>query len=267
MKIAVESQPEAVLQATPVRSRISVCMAIYNGEHFLPEQMRSILPQLGPDDEVVIVDDGSTDATLDRIAAFNDPRIRVKQHQKNEGIIRGFEDALHFANGDIIFFADHDDVWAADKVEKVLAAFNADQSVSIVTTGFSLIDENGDPTEDETYSNRPPFASGFFLNLLANRFQGSTMAIRRTLLRHILPFPKDCSFVHDEWIGLRNALVRGRVIHLPQPLLLYRRHRNNDSGHRSIYGKLKKRVEILFALARYRASNAEPSPDRFVLPQ
>jgi glycosyltransferase involved in cell wall biosynthesis len=266
VKSAVESQPEPVPQAAPVRPRISVCMAIYNGEHFFPEQMRSILPQLGPDDEVVIVDDGSTDASLDRIAAFNDPRIRVKQHKTNEGVMVSFDDAVRFANGDIIFFADQDDIWAADKVERVLAAFASDQSVSIVTTGFSLIDENGDTTEDETYSNRPPFASGFFLNLLANRFQGSTMAIRRTLLPHILPFPKDCSFVHDEWIGLRNALLRGRVIHLPLPLLLYRRHGSNQSRPRTIYGKIKKRVEILLALARYRASSTEPLPDRFILP-
>ena len=203
---------------------------------------------------------------LDRIAAFNDPRIRVKRHKKNEGVIVSFDDAVRFANGDIIFFADQDDIWAADKVEEVLAAFASDERVSIVSTAISVIDEKGLPIQDATYSKRPPFSSGFFANLYANRFQGSAMAVRRTLLPHVLPFPRDCSFVHDEWIGLRNALLRGRVIHLPQPLLLYRRHGNNDSRPRSIYGKIKKRTEILLALARYRPSNTEPSPDRFVLP-
>jgi glycosyltransferase involved in cell wall biosynthesis len=263
----VEGQYESVPHPKPARPRISVCMAVYNGEHFFPEQMRSILPQLGPNDEVVIVDDGSKDATLDRIAAFNDPRILVQQHIKNKGIIRSFEEAVSSATGDIIFFADQDDIWAADKVDRVLAAFASDQSVSIVTTAFFLIDENGHPTEDSTYSNRPPFTSGFLANLLANRFQGATMAIRSTLLPHILPFPKDYSFLHDEWIGLRNALLRGRVIHLPLPLLLYRRHGSNQSRHRSIFGKFKKRLEILLALARYRRSGAEPSSDEFLVPR
>jgi glycosyltransferase involved in cell wall biosynthesis len=263
----IELQCESPPHPKRARPRISVCMAIYNGELFFPEQMRSILPQLGGDDEVVIIDDGSKDATLDRIAAFNDPRIRVKQHQKNEGVISSFEDAVRFAKGDIIFFADHDDIWAADKVERVLAAFASDPGVSIVSTAFSLIDGNGDPMEDATYSKRPPFTSGFLANLYMNRFQGSTMAIRRTLVPHVLPFPKDCSFVHDEWIGLRNALVGGRVIHLPLPLLLYRRHGNNDSKPRSVYGKFKKRWEILLALARYRRSDSEPPADKFLVPR
>ncbi len=218
--------------------------------------MRSILPQLSPNDEVVIVDDGSKDASLDRIAAFNDPRIHVARHKKNEGVISSFEDAVRLTNGDIIFFSDHDDIWAADKVEKMLAPFASDDRVSIVTSAYSVINANRQLTVDATFSNRPPFTSGFFANLYINRFQGSTMAIRRTLVPHVLPFPKDCSFVHDEWIGLRNALLGGRVIYLPQPLLLYRRHGNkDDSKTRSLYGKLKKRLELLLALARYRGSN------------
>jgi GT2 family glycosyltransferase len=261
----VESPFESVSHPKSSRPRISVCMAIYNGEHFFPEQMGSILPQLSADDEVVIIDDGSKDATLDRIAAFNDPRIQVKQHRKNEGVITSFEDAVRFAKGEIIFFADHDDIWAADKVDRVLAAFASDPGASIVSTAFSLIDENGDPTVDEAYSKRPPFTSGFFANLYMNRFQGSTMAIRRSLLPYVLPFPKDYSFVHDEWIGLRNALIGGRVIHLPLPLLLYRRHGNNDSKTRSFYGKVKKRIEIVLALARYRRSDAEPPADKFLV--
>jgi glycosyltransferase involved in cell wall biosynthesis len=242
-------------------------MATYNSEHFFLEQMRSILPQLSERDEVVIVDDGSTDATLDRIAAFKDPRIQVKQHKKNEGVNVSYEDAVRFAKGDIIFFSDHDDIWAADKVEKMLEAFDSDPGVSIVSTGISVIDGNGDPIADATYSKRPQFTTGFFANLYMNRFQGSAMAIRRTLLPHILPFPKGYSFVHDEWIGLRNALLGGRVIHIPLPLLLYRRHGNNVTKPKSLYGKFKKRFELLLALARYRGSDTEPSSDRFLVPR
>lgn len=263
----VEGQCESLLQPAPARPRVSVCMATYNGEHYFPEQMRSILPQLGPNDEVVIVDDGSKDATLERIAAFNEPRILVAQHKKNEGVISSFEDAVRLASGDVIFFSDQDDLWAADKVEKMLAPLARDERVSIVTSAYSVIDADGHPTVDATFSNRPPFTTGFFANLYINRFQGSAMAIRRTLLPNVLPFPKNCSFVHDEWIGLRNALLGGRVVHVPEPLLLYRRHGNNNTKTRSLYGKTKKRLELLLALARYHGSHMEPLSDKFMLPR
>ena len=62
---------------------ISVCMATYNGERFIKEQIDSILPQLSEDDELIISDDGSTDRTLEIIASYKDKRIKVFHHHKN----------------------------------------------------------------------------------------------------------------------------------------------------------------------------------------
>ena len=59
---------------------ISVCMATYNGERFIKEQIDSILPQLSQDDELIISDDGSTDRTLEIIASYKDERIKVFHH-------------------------------------------------------------------------------------------------------------------------------------------------------------------------------------------
>src|SRR3546814_11359556 len=64
---------------------ISVCMATYNGARWIEIQLGSILSQLSPEDEVVIVDDGSKDDTLDRVASFNDPRVRVLRTGRNRG--------------------------------------------------------------------------------------------------------------------------------------------------------------------------------------
>ena len=63
---------------------ISVCLATYNGELFLKEQLTSILKQLGDSDEVVVSDDGSTDLTLTILQEFNDPRIKVFHHDKRK---------------------------------------------------------------------------------------------------------------------------------------------------------------------------------------
>ena len=83
------------LQPTsPAAVRASVCMASYNGSAYITEQLSSILKQLGPADEVVIVDDASTDGTLDAVRAFGDDRIRLFEAAVNQGYVNTEEAAL-----------------------------------------------------------------------------------------------------------------------------------------------------------------------------
>ena len=82
---------------------VSVCMAVYNGEKFIREQIDSILPQLGPTDELIVSDDGSKDRTLEILSSYQDARITIlKSNSKN--IIKNFENALKNAKGEVIFF-------------------------------------------------------------------------------------------------------------------------------------------------------------------
>ena len=79
--------------------KISACMAAYNGGTFVEAQLQSILSQLKREDEVVIVDDGSTDDTLERIKRIGDARVRVLKHERNLGVVSTFEDAMRSAYG------------------------------------------------------------------------------------------------------------------------------------------------------------------------
>ena len=96
----------------------SVCMATYNGEKYIREQLESIIPQLRDDDELVVSDDASTDSTLDIVRSYNDPRIKIFQNE-NHGVAHNFENALRHASGDILYFADQDDVWLPGKLDKM----------------------------------------------------------------------------------------------------------------------------------------------------
>ena len=98
--------------------KISFCMATYNGERFVVEQLASILPQLAPEDEVVVIDDKSSDSTSELVAGFGDARIRLIEHQERQGVVCSFEDAVRSASGDILFLCDQDDIWAPDKVSR-----------------------------------------------------------------------------------------------------------------------------------------------------
>ena len=84
---------------------ISVCMASFNGSKYIERQVQSILLQLKPDDEVVIVDDASEDDTVSKILDFNDPRVRLFENDINCGVIAAFERSLDLARGDFIFLS------------------------------------------------------------------------------------------------------------------------------------------------------------------
>ena len=96
---------------------ISVCMATYNGAPFIERQMRSILCQLGIDDEVIVADDGSTDDTIAILQGMNDARIRIIDGAHRHSPIWNFEKALQQAKGEYIFLSDQDDLWLPEKVE------------------------------------------------------------------------------------------------------------------------------------------------------
>ena len=197
---------------------ISVCVTTYNGEKYILEQLRSILCQLGQEDEVVVSDDESTDKTLELVESLADPRIRVL-HSKAHYFKWNFDNALRAARGNIIFLSDQDDKWLPGKVEQCVRALD---EVDLVVHDSRVVDDNMQvlyPSFFRFYGSGP----GLLKNALNNTYFGSCMAFRRSVLEAALPFPKTNEIGHDIWLGL-VAEMTGRVLFLDEPLLLYRRH-------------------------------------------
>lgn len=201
---------------------ISVCLAAFNGERWIGEQLRSVLasPLV---DEVVVSDDGSTDRTRECVVAIGDPRVIVLDGPQ-AGLVRNFEHALRQSRGDIVFLCDQDDVWLPDKVARVVAAL---RQADLVVTDCRVVDE-------ALHQLHPSFfrlnhsGPGLWRNLAKNGFLGCCMAMRRSVVEAALPFP-DGVAMHDWWIGLVAERV-GRVCFLDEPLSLYRRHGSNASA-------------------------------------
>jgi len=205
-------------------------MATHKGEAFLREQLDSILVQLGPTDELVISDDGSTDGTLARLEAITDPRFRLLRYTGAPSAVRNFEHALTHARGAFIFLADQDDVWMPRKVERMLAAL---ETADLVVSDCRFIDERGRTIGESYYSSRNS-GPGLWKNLAINSFLGNCMAFRREVLARSLPFPAQLhtasrlKIYHDVWIGL-VASRWYRVVFIPDKLSEYRRHGRNAS--------------------------------------
>jgi len=227
---------------------ISVCIATYNGEKYIQEQLESILCQLSHKDEVVISDDGSTDNTIRIIKSMRDKRIRLHINNGSKGITHNFENALRISQGDYIFLADQDDVWKYGKVKMVSELLN---KYDLVVHDADLINAQGRLLGTNYYSVLHG-SSGFFMNLWRTRFLGCCMAFRREVLAACIPFPKYI-VAHDYWIGM-YGLLRFKVEFVNDRLILYRRHDNNastSSGHSEnsfFYMFFRKRLYLLVAI-------------------
>ncbi|MDO5287495.1 MAG: glycosyltransferase [Actinomycetia bacterium] len=207
------------------RTPVSVCMATYNGSQFLTTQLTSILDQLGPDDEVLVQDDASTDDTLDVIEALDDPRIQVQRNPFNQGLITTFERCLARATKPVVFLADQDDQWLPGKVDAVLDEM-ASPGVTAVVTNAEITDADLNPT-GELYFEHARSGPGVVHNFIKNSYLGCCLAVRREVLEVALPVPRSVR-THDGWIGITADLM-GEVVFLPTPYLRYRRHRGNAS--------------------------------------
>lgn len=219
--------------------RISVCMATYNGEKYIREQIVSILGQLKQFDELIISDDGSNDGTLEIVRSFNDDRIKIVYNSLGKGYSQNFENAIKSALGEIIFLSDQDDVWFGDKVEKMLVLLEDSQ---LVVSNAQFVDENLDLIKETFFSLRGG-QRGFLNNLYKSRYLGACMAFRKEIYSKLFPFPSNRNLCpHDLWITL-IAEFYFKVSTIDEPLIYYRRHGENVStggsfSENTIYKKI-----------------------------
>lgn len=209
---------------------ISVCIAMHNGGEYIIEELKSILPQLGVDDEVVISDDGSTDGSIQAVNDLCDDRIKIyhfickdTMHLMRHLVTLNFENALQHAKGDIIFMADQDDIWMPNKVKVFVEQL---QKYDLVLSELSICDANGKPTGEKWFNGR--FRQNNPLKIFGMTYQGCSMAFNRKVLEAAFPFPKKL-LSHDHWIGYIAEMI-GNVKFIDEPLMYYRIHGNNVSG-------------------------------------
>jgi glycosyltransferase involved in cell wall biosynthesis len=202
---------------------ISVCIPTYNGEKYIQEQLVSILVQLSAEDEIIISDDSSIDATIEIIKSLQDSRIKLFENNTFKSPIFNLENALKHASGDVIFLADQDDIWEPEKVKITL---NKLQNSDLVVSDCSLIDASGNLVDPSFYALNKT-KSGYLNNLIKNGFLGCCIAFNSKIKKSVLPFPKKIA-MHDIWIGLTASLV-GKVDFIEDKLISYRRHGDNFS--------------------------------------
>jgi glycosyltransferase involved in cell wall biosynthesis len=202
--------------------RVSVLMPVYNGARYLDAAVQSILCQTYADFELVVVDDGSTDESLVRIAAYRDPRIRVVR-SGNRGVGAALALAVEHARGEYLARMDADDISAPHRLQLQVACLDAHPDVGVVDAASHQMDRSGRPLADEEEPAPPARAARRWKLLWRNVITHPTVMMRAAVLsRASATYRAGCvSEDYDLWLRL---LPHTEFLRLPERLLWYRRH-------------------------------------------
>lgn len=231
--------------------KISVCMATYNGELYVAEQIISILSQLNPNDELIIVDDCSDDSTIEVINSFEDERINLIKNNKNIGVNKSFSKSILLSTGDYIFLSDQDDIWIKGRINMMLNHL-VKSKVDLLTSNFKWIDQFGNSTYVKFDGVSSFDSKNYYKNILdifigKTNYFGCAMLFTKSLVRYIAPFP---NFIesHDLWIAKAGNLYHSQV-HYDDITFYKRIHKTNatstTSNRKFIYKIFSRFIFIL----------------------
>ncbi len=205
--------------------KISIAMATFNGGHFLQQQLASLVTQTRLPDELVVCDDGSTDATLQIAEAFSGMapfEVHIHRNPQRLGCAGNFSRALSLCTGSIVFLSDQDDVWFPTKIERVANVFEASDGILLVINDAAITDKGLQPSGFTQIGQIRKL--GLPLEYFVN---GSCSAISTRLISLVTPIPGD-EVAHDNWIHKLAGEMGVRKV-LDEVLQYYRRHEENAS--------------------------------------
>lgn len=206
-------------------AKVSVVIPNYNYSRYVGGAIDSALAQTYPDLEVIVVDDGSTDVSLDVLLGYGD-RIKTIL-QKNNGVSAARNNGVSESSGEFIAFLDADDLWLPEKIEKQVAMFRSEPSLGLVHVGVNEIDaegrslrhrlegSTGDATTDLLILGRKGVLGG-----------GSGIMVPRAVFDEVGGFDTRLSTSAD-WDLFYQVAFRYPIGFVPEVLLKYRFHSSN----------------------------------------
>ncbi|WP_308006687.1 glycosyltransferase family 2 protein [uncultured Chryseobacterium sp.] len=220
--------------------KTSVAVCTYNGEKFLQKQIDSILNQTHPIDEIIVCDDGSTDATLKILNSYKEKYPEIFQiyiNEKNLRSVKNFEKAISLCTHEIIFLSDQDDIWVENKVEKYLNYFETHPETEVIASNGFGIDENGKKIDAYSFWDIPKISKEVRENYkiketllkVTNIATGASLSVKKSFLKDVIPFPDHKILHHDEWIAFAASLL-DKFEFLPEKLFYYRIHSHQQIG-------------------------------------
>jgi len=223
--------------------KISVVMSVYNGEKHLRESIESILNQTFTDFEFIIVNDGSTDNSLEIITSYDDERIKIINNEENIGLTKSLNKAIKQARGVYIARQDADDISLSNRLELQFKFLEKHPEVALLGTGIYVIDENGDEIEKRIMHPNPKRSL-----LKGNRFIHGSVMFRKSVIDELGAYNETLRYSQDYELWLRLSKEYD-VRNLTVPLYKLRMHKS------SILSRKVEEQQMYAVLARKLAMN------------
>ena len=203
---------------------VSVMMPVYNVGRYVGKAVESILNQTFEDFEFLIVNDGSTDGSLEilREYAARDRRIRLSS-RGNIGLAGSRDELLKAAQGELAACMDADDISSPDRLEKQVAYLREHPECSLVGSRVTIIDPDGEPLQVMGEHLEHEAIDRSLMNAEGQSIYNPSVMYRRHLALQVGGYRQEYDYMEDLDLFLRMAEV-GRLANLPQPLLQYREH-------------------------------------------
>lgn len=218
--------------------KVSVIISTYNGERHLREAIHSILEQTYSDFELIIVNDGSTDATPEILSNFDDRRIKVLNNERNLGITASQNRAIGAATGEYLALMDHDDISLPHRFRTQVDFMDAHHDVGMLGSNCLNIDENNKVTWVATYPSDEVTLKWNTLVLGCPNIH-TTLMIRRSAMQRIGGYTNTYQYAGDYEL-ISRLIQTHKVANLEEPLVKWRAHATSTS---------RKNVEQLMAEA------------------
>jgi glycosyltransferase involved in cell wall biosynthesis len=204
---------------------VSVIIPVYNKCQYIKQTIDSVLQQEFELFEIIVVDDGSTDESLQVIQTFSDPRLRIFP-QSNGGVERARNFGFSQSVGSFIVFLDADDLMNFDRLSKQLEFFKTDRNLVLVGTWANVIDRSGKAIG----SICPPTSNAAIQvgQLFRNQFVCSSVMIRRDAIDSCFDENRGQHFAEDYELW-RRVSKNGTIANLPEKLTSYRRLQSSRS--------------------------------------
>lgn len=214
--------------------KVSVVMTNFNGEDFLEETIKSVLSQSFQDFEFIMVDDGSTDQSVQKMRQFEDPRIRIIQNEKNSHVSYAHNVANRHVRGEYIACIDSDDLWKKDKLAKQYEFMEKHPEVGACFTQVEFVNEKGERFEDqrlrEIFNTENKERTGWLHEFMmtGNHLANDSSMIRTEVMKEIGENNLCLVQLHDFEMWVKIALNHELFI-FDEPLLCYRKFQGSGS--------------------------------------
>ena len=238
---------------------VAILMCTFNGEDFLEEQLDSIEGQDYKDWTLYVNDDGSKDATLKILKAYQKkwgPKKLIIRRGPQKGFCQNFLQIINDKKikADIYFLSDQDDVWMPHKlshtIKKISKLDHSKPYLYCARTTYVSSDAKKILGQSDLFLRPPSFKNALIQSIAG----GNTMAFNNHLKKVMQKYPRVAVISHDWWLYIMNELVGGKTFYDPESTILYRQHARSLIGANTGFLAKMKRLRMLLG-GTYRRYN------------